>query len=207
MPYELDISGTHKDDTAPWHSYAEELCPTIKDPVLAAAVEEYAGRPHHTKTSNQVLEEEYRQKEISWSQAREYRWLKMCEYADEAARLIDPLHSTRFILKLREMGLKCWYGGEPVNGLIPLYVQRNDSSEPKFATAVQAGVMPAYSVMRFDDHGVPTNEKFRGYWTVLLRLIFDGYCTEQGVVAAFGEPRGPAGERTRMLLFNFRNQC
>lgn len=208
MSNELEtISGTHKSDIAPWDSYADEITPEIKDPALKAAVDEYATRPYHTRTSTQALEEEHRQKEMSWQLSKEYRWLNQYEYADEAARLIDPLHSAKFISKLRAMGLNCWYYGEPINGLVALYAQRRPGLDPEFVTAVQYGFMPAYSVMRFDDHGIPTNEKYRGYWTVLLRLVFQGFATEDEVVRAFGQPRGPAGERTRMLLFNFRNKC
>jgi hypothetical protein len=184
------------------------------DPVLKAAMEEYASRPAHDKTSSQNVEMLHYQKELSWAQARDYRWLKLCDYEDIDARLIDPLHSSKFIKKLRHAGLQCFYVGEVYNGLLALYVTPKKpylddnghlTTEPKFATGVQHGFMPAYSVMRFDSHGVPLNEAYRGYWTVLLRLVIDGYATEKQIKAEFGEPRGPAGDRTRKLFYSFRN--
>jgi hypothetical protein len=184
------------------------------DPILKAAMNDYAERPFHEKSSSESVELLHYQKELSWAQAREYRWLKLCDYEDVAARLINPIHSSRFITKLRNAGLECFYVGEVYNGLLALYVTPKKpylddnghlTKEPRFATGVQYGYMPAYSVMRFDDHGVPLNERYRGYWTVLLRLILDGYATEKQIKEEFGEPCGPAGERTRSLLHSYRN--
>jgi hypothetical protein len=215
-PSQVDINDPRdfEDPTETFNSEVMGHRPERFDPVLKAAMEEYADRPFHEKTSSQNVEMLHYQKELSWAQARDYRWLKMCDYEDIEARLIDPMHSSKFIKKLRNAGLECFYVGEVYNGLLALYVTPkkpypDDSGrptrEPRFATGVQHGYMPAYSVMRFDSHGVPLNESYRGYWTVLLRLVLDGYATEKQVKAEFGEPRGPAGERTRSLLKSFRD--
>lgn len=199
------LKGTVNSDVAPWDSYESELCPEIKDPVLRAAVEEYGNRPSPTKTSTQNLEEQHRQREMSYDASREFHWLKQDDFVDEAARLIDPMHSSRFLLKLQEMGLRCWYGSMLFRGLIFLYVQR-EWSEPEYATSVQCGYMPAFSLPRFDANGVPLDYKYKGYWQVLTELIMKGFITEKQAVDAFGVPRGPAGLRTRKMLYEFRNR-
>lgn len=205
MPSLKDLKGTHKESVAPWDSYESELCPKIKDPMLEAAVAEYESRPYHQKSSNQNIEEAHRQKEISWDMSREYRWLKLDEYKDEESRLIDLLHPAAFLRKLTGMGLNCWYAGEPWNGRVALYAKKG-SGEDTFVSAVPCSTMPAFSVMRFDSHGIPLDEKYRGYWTVLLRLIIDEFVTEDQTIAAFGIPRGPGGEVTRRMLYNVRNR-
>lgn len=192
-----------RDYQDPSSDYAQEVCPDIVDPALKAAVAEYASRAYHGKTSQQNVEAWHQQKEAAWEQSRVYQWLKSEEYADEGPRIAEKLHSSKLLLRLRKIGLVCFYKNDPVNGLIGLWADRH--GELDFCTGVQYGWMPAFSVMRFDRHGIPTTEKYRGFWTVLLRLILDGYLTEAQVISEFGEPKGPAAVRTKQILYALRN--
>jgi hypothetical protein len=76
---------------------------------------------------------------------------------------------------------------------------------PRYVTWIQIPAMIEYSVMRFDGHGVATSEKYRGWRTVLLKLIQDGLLTERQANWVFGEPRGPAAARWGQILQSFRN--
>jgi hypothetical protein len=71
-------------------------------------------------------------------------------------------------------------------------------------TCFQEPYGPEWSVMRFNERGVPTKEKFRGWRTAMLVLIFAGVLTEAEVDKAFGPPRGEAGAFYRKMLKSFR---
>jgi len=203
----------------PTADYAKEvmgLRPEERDPMLLAAMQDLEQATRHRKSSSETEEALCQQKELSFSQTREYRWLQMDDYRDQKSRLIFPQHSSKFLNTLREVApnLQAEYRGGVYRGLLALYVLprfpalQDDGTYqkiPVFATGVQAGMMPAYSVVRFDHHALPTNEAYRGYWTVLIRLILDGHITEEQAYQGWGRPPGPAGEKTRALLYNFRN--
>jgi hypothetical protein len=57
-----------------------------------------------------------------------------------------------------------------------------------------------------DKRGLPLNEKWRGWRTVVLRLILKGFITEQQADKVFGPATGPAARRYREQLFEFRNR-
>lgn len=53
--------------------------------------------------------------------------------------------------------------------------------------ALHNGATPEYSVMRFDAYGVPTNEKYHGWRTALLDLMFAGVVSKRQAEKAFGK--------------------
>jgi hypothetical protein len=63
---------------------------------------------------------------------------------------------------------------------------------------------PEFSIMRFNAHNVPTKEKFRGWRTAMLVLIYTGILTEEQVNIAFGPAIGEAGAFYRQQLYNLR---
>ena len=65
--------------------------------------------------------------------------------------------------------------------------------------------MPEFSMMQFDDHGVPVSEEFRGWRTCLLQLILKKMLTEPMATAVFGEATGPAAAKYNAYLYGFRN--
>jgi len=70
----------------------------------------------------------------------------------------------------------------------------------KTITSLQYPYGPEWSIMRFDDYGVATKEKYRGWRTAMLALIVAGVLKEEEVDRAFGPALGPAGEF-------YRRQC
>lgn len=57
---------------------------------------------------------------------------------------------------------------------------------PKCVTSLQWDCGPEWSLMRFDQYDVPTNERYRGWRTALLALITHDVLTEEEVNLAFG---------------------
>jgi hypothetical protein len=115
------------------------------------------------------------------------------------------MHSAVFINKLRGAGVKCWYRDHPQPGKMTLIVQVGDM-KPEVGCWVQIGFMPELSVMRFDEHGIPTTEKYRGWRTALLQLILKSVIMERKANEVFGKPAvTPAFHRYNWTLKQFRN--
>jgi hypothetical protein len=76
-----------------------------------------------------------------------------------------------------------------------------------YVCAVQVGYMWEYSVLHVDPRtNLPLNEKWRGWRTVLLRLIQSGHITEQQALELFGEPTGPHAWRFKEQMYYWRNR-
>ena len=60
--------------------------------------------------------------------------------------------------------------------------------------------------MRFDEHGVPTNERRRGWRTCLLQIILQDVLTEEQANTLFGPPKQTeAYHRYNALLYEWRH--
>jgi hypothetical protein len=172
-------------------------------PALQAEIDEYAKHTHDS-TSNQNKEELARWQEQNAGIAKEYQWVSPSEYADAGARVGTPMHSSEFINRLRKAGVRCWYKTHPHKDKVTLVVQRK-SLPPEVVCFVQLGFAPELSIMNFDEHGVPLAEKYRGWRTVLLRLILTSTITEELADKIFGVPKQtPAFNRYNEMLYQFR---
>ena len=191
-------------DKAPWETYAATFEEKL-DPRLDEAVKRYAEH-RHAKSSNQNEEELCRQKEINAELVKQYQWVTPDEYADQGPRIGKILHSSELISLLRsKCNLRCWYRDHPQAGKVTLMVQRNHST-PEIGAWAQLGFMPEYTVMDFDDHGVPLAEKYRGWRTVILQLLLKGLINEDLANKVFGYAHGPVSDRYLMTLYGFRNR-
>lgn len=199
------MQGTRLSDVPPWMSYAASFEEKL-DPRLEAEIQKYS-QHRHESTSSETKEELHRQKELSDDLAKQYQWLHPSEYIDEGARVGRIMHSSELINKLREScSIHCWYRQHPQPRKLTLLVDRHMRQlPPEVGCWAQEGFMPEYSIVRFDDHGVPLDEKFRGWRTVLLQLIIKGILTEAVADRVFGKAVGPASERYRKTLYGFRN--
>lgn len=74
----------------------------------------------------------------------------------------------------------------------------------KTYTSLQEPCGPEWSIMRFDDHGVATKEKYRGWRTAMLVLICAELLTEEEVDRAFGPPAGEPASWYRAQLQAYR---
>lgn len=200
------LTGTHTSTANPWDSYASEM-DTKMSVELEAAVAEYAERVYESdQTSSENKEELHRQKEMNDDISKEYQWLNPEEYKDQTARIGQVMSHSEFITKLRQAGLACWYVQHPQPQKATLLVSRTGSGEREVACWVQQGQMPELSMMRFDNHGVPLDERRRGWRTPLLQLILKDYITEERANKVFGKPKQTEQyHRYNSTLQAFRN--
>ena len=196
--------GTRLSSTAPWETYGKQL--EQDDPALLEAIAEYAGRISDAAPSNEALESLAERKEFNDKTAQEYQWVEKADYADAGARIGRVMHSSTVVRLLQKAGVNCWTRTHPQAGKVTLVVQRGELPA-EVGAWMQIGFMPELTVMRFDDHNVPTTEKFRGWRTVTLQLILKGIITEQKADEVFGKPSTtPAFHRYNSTLQAFRNQ-
>jgi hypothetical protein len=187
-----------------WEDYESEMLK--EDPALIEAMAEYAGRVSEAKPSSQTLDELARLKEASNEQIKEYQWLTPEEYKNEGDRVGKIKHAVVFLNQLQKAGVKCWYRSHPQPGKVTLVCQRMNL-DPEVGCWCQLGFAPELSVMRFDDHGVPLAEKYRGWRTCLLQLILKGFISQQKAEEVFGRaPTTPAFHRYNLTLQCYRNQ-
>jgi hypothetical protein len=197
--------GTRLSEKAPWETYGEEMEQKLT-PEMEAAVAEYA-QNYHDNSSNQNKEELARWKEMNDQSMGEYRWCTKEEYADIEARVGRIMHSSEFINQLRNrLGIQCWYRQHPHADKLTLMVQRKDGClPPEIGCWAKNGFMPEYTVMGFDDHGVPLAEKYRGWRTCLLQLIIKGIVSETKAHQVFGRAERQCADRYNSILHGFRN--
>jgi hypothetical protein len=198
------LQGTRTQDENPWGTYMTD---TVLTPEMEAAVAEYAGNVHDD-SSNQTKEELCRQKEISAEVAKEYQWCTPEEYKDVQMRFGRIMHRDELITKLRtECHLKVFYRQHPhADKLTLVYSDSMGMKRPEVACWVQNGYMPEYTVMGFDDHGVPLAEKYRGWRTCLLQLILKGLLTIELAHKVFGEANLPCSDRYNSILHSWKNR-
>lgn len=204
----ISRQGTRLKDANPWDTYSSEM-ETHMSPELASAVAEYAERSYEATTaSNQSKEELHRQQEINDDIAKEYQWLTPEEYADIEQRNGQVMHAATFLDKLRKSGITCWYASHPHPDKAVLFVSSHQGTLPPENTCwVQMGYMPELSIMRFDEHGAPTNERRRGWRTCLLQLILKDILSEEKAVELFGPPKQTeAFSRYNNTLYEWRNR-
>lgn len=200
--------GTRLDETPPWMSYNDELNEKL-DPQLEAEIEEYSKRRYADgETSSQTQEELHRQQELSEGVAKEYQWLHPNEYKEEGPRIGKVMTDEEFLTKVKRCakGTRFWYSDHPQPRKLSLYYIRDGMASHDLACWVQGGYMPEYSFMRFDEHGVPMDEKRRGWRTCLLQMIIKGIVSEERAHKEFGHAHGPASERYNRTLYGWRNQ-
>jgi len=197
--------GTVATDTAPWMSWDDEMDDGMSAE-LAAEVEEYArNRYEEDQSSSETKELLAMMKENNDDNAEEYQWLKKADYANEEERTGRVMHSSEFITKLRKAGVNCYYKQHLHPDKAILIFTRGQVEE--VGCWVQQGNMPELSVMRFDEHDVPTNEKRRGWRTCLLQLILKSVLTEKAAIKYFGQPKLTAAyARYNAQIQAFRNR-
>jgi len=199
------LQGTRNSDKPSWQTYDEEMSGDIEDAAMLEAMAEYASRTSDAEASSQTKDELARLKEASAESAKEYQWLSPEEYKNEGERIGHIMHSVVFLNKLRKAGVNCWYRTHPQAGKVTLIVQRA-ALPPEVGCWCQNGFAPELSIMRFDDHGIPLTEKYRGWRTCLLQCILKGYLTESKANEVFGRPSTtPAFARYDRTLRAFRN--
>jgi hypothetical protein len=188
-------------------TYDKEMMGEFNDDALNAAIEEYSKRVSDAAPTQQTNEELCRIEEQNEHTAKEYQWLTPEEYANAGDRVGKVKGVATFITQLQRAGLNCWYRRHPHPDKLTLIIVNELSKEAEVGCWVQFGFMPELSVMRFDEHGVPTTEKYRGWRTCLLQIILKGRISREKAEEVFGKPpTTPAFHRYNRTLQSFRNQ-
>lgn len=178
---------------------------TTIDAALQKQIEEYA-KTAHDSSSNQTKEEYARQREMSADVAEEYQFVKPDEYNDAKERIGVIMHASDFLKRLQATGVNCWFARHVQAGKTTLVFVNPLSKVSEVGCWLMSGNMPELSIMRFDEHGVPLDEAYRGWRTGLLQLILKGVISERKAVEVYGPPKTTkAFHRYNSLLQNYRN--
>jgi hypothetical protein len=91
------------------------------------------------------------------------------------------------IKKERSIG-RLWLHDDAIKGRVGVsaWVWENGQRIRRCVTSLQYPYGPEWSIMRFNEWNVPTNERYRGWRTAMLHLIVAGVLTEEEVERAFG---------------------
>jgi hypothetical protein len=190
-----------------YETFDEDMMGEFSDPVLAAAIEEYSRRVSDAAPTAQTEDELCRLQENNEHSAKEYQWLDPSEYADAGARIGKVKGVATFITELQRAGMTCWYRRHPHKDKLTIVAVNPRSHEAEVACWVQFGYMPELSVFRFDDHGIPTTERWRGWRTALLQILLKTFITLEKAEEVFGKtPTTSEFHRYNRTLQSFRNQ-
>lgn len=176
--------------------------PDENDKRSLAAVKAFAETDRYVKPTQESTEKAHELREKNTAMVRGYRW----EFQDDLVRERGgvTLHENEFLLRLSKL-IPVKPNDWIADGRRGLSVLKDGRYQ--YVGAMQAGFMREWSKLREDDHRLPTSEEYRGWRTVLIRLILGGFITEKAAHAEFGSP--PVGDDSlyyRILLWRFRNR-
>lgn len=171
----------------------------------------------NVRRNNQLIDEAQRQYEMTRAAHAGQQWAGQERWQgkhNEEARKVNILHCREFVRRLARAGVHVWLND--FSKLLRIGVNArvldfDEHGQPigrknKTLTTLQYPWSYEWSVMRFDEYDVPTQEKYRGWRTALLVLIGQGACTEEQAHEALGKPFiTTASEFYREQLWNMRN--
>jgi hypothetical protein len=178
--------------------------PDEQDRRSLAEVEAMLATDRFIQSTSETQELAHQQHELNTEAVKQFRWHKQEELAREGDRIGRIISQEELLNGLNQI-VPARYNLWSKRGMVGLSVLKDGNW--KYACAVQCGYMPEYSVMRFDTYGLPLNEKYRGWRTVLLRLIVQDLISETRAHEIFGAPpENRASRRYWEQLFNYRNR-
>lgn len=132
------------------------------------------------------------------------------DWVDEEPRWGRQMHAFEFLYHLKKLtgdqGQNIFVMEGNIVGDLALFRFRRPYQDPEYLMYVPYDyTMPEFSIMEWDHRDVPVREEFRGWRTILLRLIRSGVVTEEGCNRVFGEATGPANVPWRREMFVMRN--
>jgi hypothetical protein len=119
---------------------------------------------------------------------------------------MDPLGRPSHVdMRIVKSDKQIYLGNRVIQGRVALNAKVWDEKLFKLVdmriNTLQVPLGPEWTVMRFDEYGIPTNEKFHGWRTALLSLITHRVITKEQADKAFGEAKGEASLFYRKQLF------
>lgn len=191
-------------DINPQDSIDEELRFVYPTPELKQEVEALEAKDRLTVSPAQTAEVAQRLHEENVEAVRGYRF-EMQEGL-ERVRLGHAIRDFDFLRRLNSV-LPCRFTHLNRPGVWRMECLRKteQGGSWEYGDAVQAGMIPEYSTIYIDEHGLPGSEKYHGWRTTLLNLIRKGFATEAQVERIFGSATGPEAWRYRKALYEIRN--
>ena len=191
-------------------AYDDELADPVLTPQQAADLAEYERREPVESRDARTEDLTAALREGNSAAVSGYQWDRQEELSEahEAERMGKAMHANELMRGLKACGLECGLRKTKLRQMMGLdgVVKINGVLQVQYLCWVQVPWMPEYSVMYFDDHGLPTSEKYRGWRTVLIQLIQHGAIREADALRVFGEPTGqPVARRFKQLLYAIRN--
>jgi len=207
-------------DLASWEKYDTEMDLPADNPLLQAELRQLEQRDRvERRSGDAMIEELLRQHEESEMVSKGQRWEGQQRWQgreNEEMRLVNILHPYSFLRKLQRAGIdarpeeskyaRLWLNSWSKLGRIGVnaWIYKHGRMVAETVTSLQYPYSPEFSIMRFNQYNVPTNERYRGWRTTLLALITADVLTEGEADRAFGPCLGIAGEFYRQQLFNHR---
>ena len=151
------------------------------------------GTPNWVKFPNdykQYAKEGYlAEKEISNKMASAYKWDDQEDLTNELARKVNKITTREFMKKLSDNDIKAVVMDNGMKGTVGLWATPpNRTNKLRYVCFLQVPAMYEWSVLRLDDHGIPSGESFRGWRTVAIQLVEKEIITEAQCHKIFGVP-------------------
>lgn len=177
---------------------------TFGDKKLEDEYRAYANGPRHTYNDSRTKDALAQLKEENINASRSQKIVGDEFAADRLGHMMD---CREFMTRLNKI-TTARYSSSAKNGMLGLqvYAPTSNGGEWTFVCGAQPGMVPEFSTMYFNSHNVPTSEKYRGWRTVLLRLILSGHISEDAATKEFGQPSGQEATYYRQQLHAFRNR-
>lgn len=187
------------DDSQPGSGFDDDVAddPRYDDPAVSDAEK----RAEDAKPSEGLQEAIQEAREINTNAVRVYRFRHQEEYTQWVPGKI--LNIRDFLRKLQQLRPDAFVAEHQVLGLRGLGFIVD--GQPTYSGTSVQDVAPEWSQLRVDVHGLPKNEKYRGWRTVLLTLIKRKFITEEQCDLVFGKPTGPRARPWLRSLWEIRN--
>jgi hypothetical protein len=178
---------------------------SFADPKLELEYLKYATGPRHSVRDRKTEELQQQLHEENVTNSKGQRFVNPDDFSME--RLGTVLSDKEFIRRLNRI-IPARYSSSTRHGMLGLQVlsPTDTGGVWTFVCGAQAGIVPEFSTMYVNAHQVPTSEKYRGWRTVLLRLIMGNFVTEDAATKEFGPAAGFESRFYRQMLYNYRNR-
>ncbi len=162
-----------------------------------------AALPHVSYDNPIVHDQTQMRRELNINGVKDYRWDNQQQF--ERERFGRILSQSDFLYMLQKIRPDAFYNSFSVDGLVGLNIM--EQGAPRYTgVAVQRSWMPEYELLRIDEYGLPGRSKYRGWRTVLLRLIQAGFVREEDVDGVFSKADGPESGPYLEALYAIRNR-
>ena len=194
--------------------------PEYHHPGLLAQIDEMV-KKHMTTSPQQTVEAALEKYEENYMAVKNQRWDGQRRWQgreNEEMRLVRIMHPHSVMRALRHGGVdaridddtrgRIWLNPFSRLGRVGVNAWVKDEQAQrrvvKTVTTLQYPYGPEFSIMRFNEYNVPTEEKYRGWRTALLALIVADVITEGEAERAFGPALGEAAHFYRIQLQTYR---